>query len=168
MLESIIFWSSTFHNSFISDFWKDTIFKATSYRLRQQQILIKSSVHKNQSQNTKELSEASAIKVHRKQHWLNLHSCRKQQFARLSFFWRCWKFSSFLSHQETHSSSLKKSSKCFANSGSKSVSDADCNIYWPTRNWSKAQRRKDTEVMRKQDDVKSQTSGPFALTLQGI
>lgn len=108
MLESIIFWSPTFHNSFISGFWKDTIFKPTSYQFRQQQILIKSSVHKNQSQNTKELSEASAIKVHREQDWLNLYSSRKQQFARLSFlFWRCWKFSSFLSHQETHSSTLK-------------------------------------------------------------
>lgn len=62
----------------------------------------------------------------------------------------------------------QKWSKCFANSGSKSVSDTDCNIYWPTHNWSKAQRRKDTEVMRKQDDVKSQTSGPFALTLTRI
>lgn len=97
-----------FITHFISDFWKNTIFKARSYQLRQQQILFKSSVHKNQSQNTKELSEASAIKVHRKQHWLNLYSCRKQQFARLSFlFWRCWKFSSFLSHQETYSSALK-------------------------------------------------------------
>lgn len=65
MLESIVFWSPTFHNSFISDFWKDTIFKARRYQLRQQQILIKSSVHKNPSQNTKELSEESAIKVHR-------------------------------------------------------------------------------------------------------
>lgn len=142
MLESIIFWSPTLHNSFISGFWKDTIFKPTSYQLRQQQILIKSSVHKNQSQNTKELSEASAIKVHRKQHWLNLYSGRKQQFARLSFlFWRCWKFSSFLSHQETHSSTLKNYQNALQIQA-QSVSDADCNIYWPTHNWSKAQRKK--------------------------
>lgn len=73
----------------------------------------------------------------------------------------------FKSLEDILISSLKWS-KCSANSGSKSVSDPDCNIYWSTHNWSKAQRRKDTEVMQKQDDVKSQTNGPFALTLQGI
>lgn len=126
-------------------------------------------MHKNQSQNTKELSEASAIKVHRKQRWLNLYSCRKQQFARLSFlFWRCWKFSSFLSHQETYSSTLKNYQNALQIQAQRVLSDADCNTYWPTRNWSKAQRRKDTEVMQKQDDIKSQTSGSFALTLPGI